>query len=205
MNNFCNKKFIKGKYIILIILITIIFGSILSAQSIQFYQEKIEIEINDDYCSISGIYYFRNNNSQDIRQTLYYPFVINDEMSFPHHIEVTNLSNSKTVLYRSSDKGVYFPINVIADSIAIYKVIYHQKTNANKIEYILTTTQKWGIPFEVAEYIIKIPENYKIKSMSIEPDTIEIKDNKKILTSNKTNYMPTTNFTINWEDKNESK
>lgn len=190
------------KYHILILLTISIFSYNLSAQPIHFFQEKIEVEINSDYCSIKGIYYFKNLSSQEIRRTLYYPFVVNNELPFPYKIQVKDLINSKNIPFRISDKGIYFPINVNSDSISVYQVIYYQKASGNKIEYILTTTQKWRRPLEHAVYIIKMPVDYKMKYLSISPYKKEIRGGQKILSCKKLNFMPDKNLIIQWDIEN---
>ena len=187
------------KITILLFLIIIIFNNILYSQSLNFFREKIEVELKGDYCIIKGLYYLKNSSFIDVNRLLYYPFVINDDLPFPYKIQITNLKKSKEISYKANENGVYFSVKVMKDSISIYKVIYYQKTKANRMEYILETTQEWGRPFEFAEYIYKMPTNYKMIYSSIIPDEKNIKENKTIYKCSKINFMPTKNLIIKWE------
>ncbi len=185
------------------IIFSIILNNNLLSQSLNFYREKIIVELQDEFCIIKGTYYLKNSSFMNINCLLYYPFIINNEMSFPHKIKITNLKNQNNISFKSDNNGIYFSVNVLKDSISIYQIIYHQKIKNNRMEYILTTTEKWGKPFEYAEYIYKMPINYEVKYTSILPDETVIEGNTRILKCNKINFMPTKNLIIEWEKNNE--
>lgn len=173
----------------------------LPGQSLQFYGEKIEICIQGEYAQVSGEYYFRNNTSRPLRHTLYYPFVINQDLPWPDSISVYQVSEKKSISYREAKAGILFMLVVPPNSMDIYKVTYRQRTPGGKMEYILTTTQKWGHPLVFAEYNISLPEEYKLIDFSITPDSRQVINHEQIIKINRQNYLPTKNLKLYWESE----
>ena len=90
---------------------------------------------------------------------------------------------------------------VPADSMVIYKVTYRQRTFGRKMEYILTTTQKWGHSLVFAEYSISLPEKFKLLDISLTPDSRQVINYKQIIKINRQNYLPTKNLKLYWESE----
>jgi hypothetical protein len=194
------KKYILGIWFINIIGILLSWDS-LAGQSLQFYGEKIEICILGDNALVTGEYYFRNNTSHPIRRTLYYPFVINQNLPWPDSISVYQVSEKKSLTCRKAKEGILFTLQVPADSRVIYKVTYRQQTPNQKMEYILTTTQKWGHPLVFAEYSIILPKEFKLLDISLVPDSSQSIKHKQIIKINRQNYLPTKNLTLYWKSE----
>lgn len=177
----------------------------LYAQPLQFARERIEVEVWGGECILNGTYYLRNNGHSPLRAALYYPFVITPELPFPDSIEITDGRSGQVVQFSSAANGIYFPVSIPAQDTAIYRVYYCQKTPSGKMEYILTSTQKWKRPLETADFIIRIPPEYLLISLSYPfdravPDSTGEKDGQRITYFiHKENFMPLTNLIIQWE------
>ena len=168
-------------------------------QSVQFFREKIELHIYDSYCNLKGYYYFKNISKKEISTILYYPFVVNDELPYPDSVSIKELVNNTEVDFLVSEKGIRFPLHIPEKSIIIYEINYFQRTPANKMEYILTTTQKWKRPLFEAEYIITIPNNTKLYIKSFSFDKKKYLDDRNIYYMKKKNFMPKENLIISWK------
>ena len=70
---------------------------------------------------------------------------------------------------------------------------YSVKTLANKMEYILTTIQKWGKPLEKAGFIVKLPSKFELKFLSYEYDEKKEINNYYIYKIYKEKFMPKEN------------
>jgi len=149
-------------YILTFIIFFCLFNQVFP-QSVRFFRERIDIIVNGENCYLEGTYYFANNGLRSVRHVLYYPFFINENIPFPDSMAVCNLVTGEKIKFHKSTEGIRFPIEINPNDTSVYKVIYQQKTPANKFRYILTTTKKWGKPFEIAEYSIKLLEKYEIK------------------------------------------
>jgi hypothetical protein len=168
------------------------------AQSLQFWGEKIEVTIYNHHADVWGEYHFKNNSSNTVHQTLYYPFVVNPHLPYPDSIAVTSHSQRSPIPIRKSNNGIYFPVSIAPHQPAIYKVFYSQATTASQMEYVLTTTQGWHKPLVWTEYQVKIPLFLRLKYLSLTNPEIELTDKYKIYRVHKINYMPNVNLKVAW-------
>ena len=194
------KNYIFGFWI-LSIMTNLVSWDSLPGQALQFYGEKIEVCIQGEYAQVTGEYYFKNNTSRSLHQAMFYPFVINQDLPWPDSISIYLVSEKKSITYREAKAGILFMIVVPADSMVIYKVTYRQRTPGRKMEYILTTTQKWGHPLVFAEYNLSLPEEYKLMDISLTPDSRQVINHKQIIKINRQNYLPTKNLKLYWESE----
>ena len=192
-------KTLKKSFYFIIFILFISFTQNTFSQSIRFFREKIDITVNKQNCQLEGTYYFANNNRQSIRRLLFYPFIINKDMPFPDSISVLNSNSGEKVKFHKSSDGIRFPIKILPEDTVIYNIYYSQKIPAKKFKYILTTTKKWGKPFKVAEYSIKLLKDYKLKELSIDIPFMKIVDRYKYYYSRKEQYLPDIDLFIRWE------
>lgn len=166
------------------------------AQSLQFFGEKIEVTIHEKYAEVNGNYHLRNNSLQPIRRTLFYPFTINQNLPYPDSISVT--LNKASIPFQRKNDGIIFSMEIAPDSIEVYEVYYSQKTPANEMEYILTSTQRWQKPLRFAEYIIKLPQQLLLKYLSLNPSEMAVDGEYEIYRVFRNDYMPKTNLIVEW-------
>ena len=187
------------KFKLNIIVILILSSSQIYCQSIQFIREKIELHIFDSYSHVKGTYYFQNIGSENTSQNLYYPFVVNNDLPYPDSISIRDSLTNKIIDCKYSDLGVTFALQVPAKSIVIYTVHYYQRTPANMMEYILTTTQRWKQPLIKAEYLITAPLHLKIKFLSMQFELLKKNKERTFYFNKEINFMPVENIIIKWK------
>ncbi len=186
------------KHIIIFILLFSI--KFLQAQDLQFYQEDMDFKIEENYFYVDGLYYFRNTSSKEINRRLFYPFPQDKAFGKVDSIFVINIQDSlKEINLHNNLKGSSFTIHIDPDTTAIYRIGYRQKLKETKAEYILTTTQSWGIPFTQVNYTLEFPKEFSLDSISYMPDSLREENNSYIFFWHKENFMPDKNFEINYK------
>ncbi len=187
--------------IIFILLFSIKF---VQAQNLQFYQEDLNFKIEDNYFYVDGLYYFRNTSSKIINRRLFYPFPQDETYGEVDSIFVINLQDSlNETNLQNNIKGSSFTINIEPDTTVIYRICYRQKLKGTKAEYILTTTQTWGTPFEKTNYTLEFPKELSLDSISYIPDSLREEKKKYIFFWHKENFMPDKNFEISFKNQEE--
>lgn len=181
-----------------IIIVFLFLSGSLFSQSISFVKEKIEMSIVDSSFAINGKYYFINNSSKEINTNFYYPFVINKNFQFPDSISIKNEDNVR-VFYSKGKDGIFFNIKTMPQDSSEFTAYYRQKNLIKKAEYILTTTHNWNVPLQKAEYLIYLPNNLSLKSISLQPDSIKNGSTYKTYFITKENFMPLVNLIVEWE------
>ncbi len=171
-------------------------------QNLQFYREDLTFEIKNGYFRVDGIYNFCNNGNKEIQQLLFYPFPLDSLYGDVDSICATDCNvKSKDIIISKTEKGFYFKVDIDAYGVGKYKISYRQKLLKNKAEYILLTTQKWGIPFENSCYKLITPKNLNIISISYTPDSIKQLNTMRVFYWSKKNFMPDKNFIVEYIEK----
>jgi hypothetical protein len=177
-------------------IITFIYGA---SQLPDFYRENINITINDSTAEVEGYYYLFNNNVDDIKIALAYPFPVNEGLKFPSVISVFDNTAKNNIAYKKRKKSISFPVSISALDSTIILINYIQKCPSGFFEYILTSTRLWGKPLELAEFTIKIDSNLKLLSHSYNFDSTYQKKDKTHYYFKKENFLPNENIYIRWE------
>ena len=188
----------------LLIFILLFSFKLAHAQSLQFYQEDLDFKIEGNYFYVDGLYYFRNTSSKVITRRLIYPFPQDEAYGEVDSIFVINLQDSLNEMnVQNNIKGSSFTITIEPDTTAIYRICYRQELKGTKAEYILTTTQTWGSPFEQVNYTLEFPKEFSLDSISYMPDSLREEKEKYIFFWHKEDFMPNKNFEINYEKPEE--
>ncbi len=187
--------------IIFILLFSIKF---VQAQNLQFYQEDLDFKIEENYFYVDGLYYFRNPSNKEINRRLFYPFPQDKTYGKVDSIFVINTHDSlhETNL-RNNLKGSSFTIHIDPDTTAIYRIGYRQELREAEAEYILTTTQTWGSPFEQVNYTLEFPKEFSLDSISYMPDSLREESDKYFFFWHKEKFMPDKNLEINYKKQEE--
>lgn len=184
----------------IIIFILLFSFQLIQAQDLQFYQEDLDFKIEDNYFYVDGLYYFRNQSDKIIKRRLFYPFPQDKAFGKVDSIFVFNIQDSlEETNLRNNLKGSSFTIRIKPDTIAIYRIGYRQELKETKAEYILTTTQTWGIPFTQVNYTLEFPKEFSLDSISYMPDSLREESDKYIFFWHKENFMPDKNFEFNYK------
>jgi hypothetical protein len=187
----------KGILKIVFLSLLIISFEVALSQPLQFSEETIEIKIFEGFAIVSGDYTFVNKSSNKIVRSLYYPFPVSQSFPYPDSIFVNDLNN-KPLSFSKSSSGVYFSIKVLPDSETTIKVTYKQKLTSREMKYILTSTKNWAHPLQKADYIVFLPKQFNLTSLSPEPFKKDSDSANNIYRITKKNFMPDTDLIIKW-------
>ena len=169
-----------------------------SSGSIIFEKEKLRFDIADTSYILTGDYYFNNRSNLECKTKIFYPFVVNTDLPFPHHIQVKELINDQKVSFTKQKNGIVFYAEIPAFSTRVYRIVFHQKALKNRLEYILTTTAFWNQPLESADFRIFLPANLELDSLSMPYQRIKADLNGVNYFLNYKNFMPEKNLIIQW-------
>ncbi|MBN2281477.1 MAG: hypothetical protein JXQ65_12925 [Candidatus Marinimicrobia bacterium] len=180
------------KLIIILLLLNIL--TLLFSKELNFHKEIITLFVFGDYCELEGNYYFRNEDST--KTLLFYPFVINDSLSFPDSVRICD-KNNVPIEFAATETGVSFPFK----NADFFKAFYRQKSCQNYFEYILTSTRQWGRALEKMDFIIKISNKLKLSDLSLSYNHVEKNNDFTTYYISRTNYMPEQNLIVKWRKK----
>ncbi len=174
-------------------------GPRISAQSTQFVSEKITVSVLGGFCTLDGVYSFKNQGPAAARWPIYYPLTNTGALPFPDSISVLDASTGKHLAFEKSGDGVLFPLDIPPEHTRRIRIRYSQRTPAAEFEYILTTTRAWGRPLERAEFKIVIPDSLRLTSCSPSFVAMEKTGRGTVYHITRTNFMPASNLHIQWK------
>ena len=177
-----------------ITILLIFYQTISFAQhSISFPKEYIDFYLDSKYFSINGLYVFKNETNQYVKQSIDFPFAT--KVSSIDSIRVIDLKKIAILHFNRTNSGISFDINLLPKDTLLVNIFYRQpKEEFNT--YILSTAKKWGKPFEYAAYSLSIDKNIKIDSLSYNPDSSLSIDDKVIFKWEKYNFLPEKEFVV---------
>jgi hypothetical protein len=181
-----------------IILWAVLVNAAVQAQTLGFKKEKINITLKSSFVYLQGDYYFEDKGPNKFQTYIYYPFVINDSLSYPDSITVFDPGRLKYIPYKKLKEGISFPLNVDPESKNKVQIFYRQKIKYKYFEYILTTTSNWKRPLKRSDFQINIPKSFKDVKLSYKADSLSIYKNYKQYHITKKNFMPEKNLIIKW-------
>ncbi|MBE0639896.1 MAG: hypothetical protein IH598_15370 [Bacteroidales bacterium] len=184
-----------------LIMLVLILGLITDtkSQNIEFFSENLTFRLQKGLFEVDGIYFFRNETGSDVKKALFYPFPDTETYGPVSFLSIKKEGDTVSMLINQTDKGALFLASLQSNEEVAYHIIYRQKLNSKKATYIITTTQKWGKPFKTADYRLEFPDSLKFTSISIEPDSIFIKNDLNIYIWHRQNFMPTVDFEFEFE------
>jgi hypothetical protein len=166
---------------------------------IEFVNEEIELIPSDSACTVNGLYSFRNAGPDSSYNTLFYPFVVNEQLPYPDTINVIDVQSNQHKIFSRSKSGIYISVSIPAFDIALYRISYTQRTADHSMKYILLTTAQWRKPLEQAIYRVRIPKKYKLTSSTLMLPYSYEQNGEYIFEACEENYMPSTDFIIKWK------
>lgn len=162
---------------------------------VEFFKEKVIINIDSSSVFVEGLYWFRNLSKDSLSLPTFFPFPVDSTHLYPDFIY---LFQNRALPFLKSDTGIYFKIMMEPKSEVLFKVYYHQKIKEPSAQYIITTLKKWKKPIQKADFIITLPKDFPSINLSYPPDSIRERNNKKYYFITKKNFMPEKDILIHW-------
>ena len=170
-------------------------------QNISFYAEDLNFYLTESTFEVDGLYYFRNNTGNEIRQMLFYPFPDIEKYGEITFIKIYIEGDTTSMLVTQSAKGSLFKVKIPGNGEVAYNINYGQKLKSSEAKYIITTTQAWNHPFEFANYSLSFPEKMIVDSVSIPPDSTAVEAGLKKYLWQRKNFMPDRDFIFWFSNK----
>jgi hypothetical protein len=173
-------------------------GKNVSALPVEFVRERIAIDIEPEWVTVTGKYEFRCHDRLGEQFRILYPFPVDEHHGFPEEITVSQPGGAAiSCIGDRKANAVRFAVNLLAKPE--FTVVYRQRITAPAARYILTTTAAWQKPLERAVFIVSLPESLQPVSFSYEPDRVRRVNKRKIFEIERRNFLPDRDLSIVWK------
>ncbi len=187
----------KITFILIITILPIwIFG-----QRISFFREDLDFKLTKDIFEVDGLYYFRNLTDVELKQMLFYPFPDVEKYGEIAYIQINIENDTASLLATQSPRGSMFKVIIPPNGEVACRIRYGQNLISNEAMYIITTTQRWARPFEIANYSLTFPNNIKLDSISMPPDSIGQSAVDTKCFWKREDFMPDVDFIFRFSEK----
>lgn len=168
-----------------------------SAQSLDFFREDLVFKLNRESLSVEGEYFFRNFTGTTVERSLFYPFPQDeDHGSVVWFAAWPRDDPDSSVVLHKRKQGGNFLASFPPYGQRVYFIGYTQRLKSGHARYILTTTQQWKKPFELANYKLWVPITLHVDSLSYPPDETDTVKEHIIYKWTRVNFMPDRDFEI---------
>jgi hypothetical protein len=167
---------------------------------IRFYREYVTVVPSPGSTSVSAIYYFRNESDRSVRQGIAYPFPVDRTHLYPSVIRVWEKTGSglRPMGYVRRGSNVLWEMDVEAGGTKVIRVDYTQEIREPRAIYIVTTTQRWERPIELAEFEFRVPAELGEHRLSFEPDSSVTSGDTTVHYVAYEDFMPDEDLTVTW-------
>jgi hypothetical protein len=176
------------------------FGAISAAQ---FVREEISIRVHGSYCTLDGRYEFRNTQNDAALWPIFYPLLNNAAIPLADSIHIRDAVTEDLLPFEDGVNGVSFALTMPPRASKAIRISYRQRTPEKTMEYILTSTQKWGKPLEQATFRVVVPDSLRLTHISIPYDSLMKRGHDVEYLIHKKAFMPRSNLIIKWERKKQ--
>ncbi len=184
-----------------IVILCMAYGSALG-QEITFDREDITFALRGKTFSVDGYYWFINPSDSHSEAVMYYPFGADPETERIDTVVLRNVSqNSAPAILSRNQRGIQFLLRVEPGDTVVYNIGYTQSVASDSVVYILTTTQQWKRPLNLAEYRLMTGDDIALTGFSYEPDTLYNIGEQKIFYWKRERFSPKTDMVFHFRLK----
>jgi hypothetical protein len=180
------------------------------AAGVKFFRERVTVEIlsgqgHNRAFRVCGLYHFRNRSENEQEQMIFYPFPVTGGFHYPESIRVSVCMADSQKIPLSFDirhRGITFSISVCPDSSTTIRIDYIQHTESAEAMYITTTAKAWQRPIDLAEFVVLLPNQLRLKELSYPPEHVERLTDQTRYCMQFVNFVPDKELTVQWDAGN---
>jgi hypothetical protein len=167
---------------------------------VRFWREYVTVEPSQGSTRVSALYYFRNDSDRRVRQGILYPFPVDRFHLYPRVVRVWKKSGDdlRPMGFVHRDRHVLWNMQLEAREEMVVRVDYIQDIRRPVAIYIVTTTQEWRRPIEIAEFEFRVPAGLDSVRLSFEPDRREVDGDTIVYYVRYDDFMPDEDLTVTW-------
>ena len=169
---------------------------------IRFFREYVTVEPSQGSTRVSALYYFRNDSDRRVRQGIRYPFPVDRFHLYPKVVRVWEKTGDglRPMGFVHRDLHAVWSMELEAREEKVVRVDYIQEIRRPRAVYIVTTTQEWKRPIDVAEFEFRIPSGLDSVRLSFEPDRRTVEGDTIVYYKKFTSFMPDEDLVVTWEE-----
>lgn len=169
---------------------------------VRFCREYVRVEPSRGATRVSALYYFRNDSDRPVRQGIRYPFPVDRFHLYPKVVRVWEQTGDdlRPMGFVHSDRSVLWSMELDAREMKVVRVDYVQEIRRPRAVYIVTTTQGWKRPIELAEFEFRVPAALDSVALSFVPDRRTVVGDTIVYYVEYRDFMPDADLVVTWAE-----
>jgi hypothetical protein len=169
---------------------------------ILFPCERVDaVILAPDTLEIAGTYWFVNRGKVLAPVTIFYPYPIDSDLTYPSFSSVTRLRDMHTVKFDVMPTGIRWTMTLASMARDSFQVVYRQHVENGHGRYIVTSGMLWRRPLECADFSVKVPPQLTLAFWNFKCDTVEVRKDTLIYRCRYTPFVPNTDMQLKWVRK----
>lgn len=168
---------------------------------IRFVREYVTVELSPDRIHVSGLYHFRNDSADSVEQGIEYPFPIDRSHPYPASVRVYDETGDepRPMGFLHGRSSVRWLMHFGPREERLVRVHYWQDIFEPSATYIVSSTQKWERPIELAEFEFRVPAGLGETRMSFTPDRSDVSGDTLVYYMRREDFLPDEDFVVTWD------
>ncbi len=160
---------------------------------VHFAREEVSMDIRLGTLEVRGVYHFQCSAGQPLVASIFYPFPLDSTHLYPDSIEIRQHG------FQRQDSGVSFRMKFTPDAEDSFYAYYRQPLRTSSATYIVTSTQKWKRPIDLARFQVTVPAGFRDVTLSFKPDSTVTRDSIVSYFFAREKFFPDKDVTVTWK------
>jgi hypothetical protein len=160
---------------------------------VHFAREEVSMDVRPGTLEVRGVYHFQCSAEQPLVASIFYPFPLDSTHLYPDSIEI------RQHRFQRQDSGVSFRMRFAPNVEDSFFAYYRQPLRTNSATYIVTTTQKWKRPLDLARFRVTVPAGFRDVALTFKPDSVVTGDSTVSYFFARKEFFPDRDVTVTWE------
>jgi hypothetical protein len=167
---------------------------------VRFVREYVKVALSGDRVHVSGLYYFRNASAGSVEQGIEYPFPVDRFHPYPATVRVYDETGSepRPMGFLQGRSSVRWMMRFGPNEERRVRVHYWQDVFEPSATYIVSSTQKWERPIELAEFEFRVPSGLGEVQTSFTPDRSDVSGDTIVYYMRREDFLPDDDLVVTW-------
>ncbi len=172
--------------------------------TVRFDRERIEVQANRGRIQVRGLYHYANTSRLPAVLTLEVPFPVDRDHPQPEWFALYESGEDgragEEIVPVVRGKDVSFRLIFRPGEAKWIRLDYVQPSHVSRGRYLLTTTRPWRRPIGRADYVLRLPRDFNLRSSNYAVSPAPASGAWQAFTFSKTDFFPEQDWEFAWHE-----
>jgi hypothetical protein len=164
----------------------------------RFEAERVELTLSAGRLQVLGIYTFRNPGPRPWRGRIGYPILVGEGQQPPEQVVLDGKEKLPVRCRAPRRCAAVIPLSVPMGGFRTVQLRYEQKITGRRAAYLLTSARRWKRPLRRADFVVRVPADWKGVTLSYPPERETVQGSFRILRFSRRDFVPRKELVVTW-------